>query len=214
MTPDKTLTLAQWFSPSFPIGAFSFSHGLEWLIEQGELTTPEDLYDWVEAILMDGTGRNDMIFLQTAYDTTNATQLAALNDLCIGFCSAAGRVVETVEQGCAFSRTLRDMGQSDLLDYAYPVAVGRAARLKDLPLDTTIRFYLHAFAANLVSAAVRRVPLGQTDGQQVLSRLNGRITKMAAEAQALSTQDLSNLTFAADIAAMKHETLYSKTFRS
>ncbi len=214
MTTDPTLTLAQWFSPGFPIGAFSFSHGLEWVIEQGELCTAQDLQDWVEAILVDGTGRNDMIFLSAAYDAETDQELTLLNDLCIGFCGAAGRVIETVEQGGAFCRTLRDMGQADMLPYAFPVAVGRAAHLNKLPLDMTVRFYLHAFAANLVSAAVRRVPLGQTEGQRVLSQLHGQIAELTGKAQELGPKDLSNTTFAADIAAMNHETLYSKTFRT
>lgn len=214
MSIEPNLTLAQWFSPGFPIGAFSFSHGLEWVIEQGELNTAEDLFDWVEAILMDGTGRNDMIFLSAAYEMETDAQLAALNDLCVSFCGAAGRVIETVEQGDAFCRTVREIGQVDMLNYAFPVAVGQAAKLMNIPVESTIQFYLHAFAANLVSAAVRRVPLGQTDGQKVLNQLHGRIADMTAQSKDLGTKDLSNITFAADIAAMNHETLYSKTFRS
>ncbi|THH35933.1 urease accessory protein UreF [Aliishimia ponticola] len=216
MTPgtDPALVLAQWFSPGFPIGAFAYSHGLEWLIESGDLATAQDLQDWIEVLLRDGTGKNDAIFVASAYDAETEDQMQMLDDLCRAYCSGLGRRVETVEQGGAFARTLRDMGAAEVPDMCYPVAVGRAARLAGLPLGLTIRFYLHAFAANLISAAVRRVPLGQVEGQRVLAALAPVIEGLSRAVPDLDLPDLGTTSFAAEIAGMAHETLYSKTFRT
>lgn len=214
MSTDPELTLAQWFSPGFPIGAFAYSHGLEWVISTGEMKTAQDLADWVEAILLHGTGRSDAILLGAAYDADDAAQLEAMNALCLAFCVSNGRRIETSEQGAAFCRTLRGMGQATLLDMAYPVAVGRASRILNIPLDMTTRFYLHAFAANLVSAAVRLVPLGQTEGQKVLLDLHGHIVQMVRDLAGSTVEDLHSSSFAADIASMQQETLYSRSFRS
>ncbi len=214
MTTDPVLTLAQWFSPGFPVGAFAYSHGLEWVIEQGDLASAADLEAWLEALLHHGTGRNDAIFLAAAWRAGDGAELDALHDLCRAFCTAQGRVTETLEQGAAFARTLRAMGAADLADYAYPVAVGRAAALKTLPLDLTLRFYLQAFAANLISAAVRRVPLGQSDGQRVLAALQPGIADLARASLTRTPDDLHASTFMADIAAMRHETLHARVFRT
>ncbi len=214
MSTDPALTLAQWFSPGFPVGAFSYSHGLEWVIAEGELVTADDLRDWIEAILVDGTGRNDAIFIEAAFDAQTPEQLEALNELCLAFCAASGRRIETAEQGVAFARTVSEMGQVDLLGYAYPVAVGRAAQLCHLPLDMVVRFYLHALASNLVSAAVRRIPLGQTEGQRVLYSLHTQIEELSRGVQPRSIDDLFSTLFAGDISAMKQETLYSRMFRT
>lgn len=214
MTTDPVLTLAQWFSPGFPVGAFAYSHGLEWVIEAGDLACATDLQTWLEALLHFGSGRNDAIFIVAAFGATGADELAALDDLCLAFCAARGRVTEAREQGAAFARTLRAMGTAKLPDHAYPVVVGRAAALAGLPLDLTLRFYLQAFAANLVSAAIRRVPLGQSEGQRVLAALQPGIVDLAKASLRRTPEDLQSSTFMADIAAMRHETLHARIFRS
>lgn len=214
MTTDPVLTLAQWFSPGFPVGAFAYSHGLEWAIEAGDLACAADLKAWLEALLQHGTGRNDAIFLVAGFAAQDAETLDALHELCLAFCSAQGRLTETREQGAAFARTLRAMGMAGLADHAYPVVVGHAAARRGLPLEMTLRFYLQAFAANLVSAAVRRLPLGQTDGQRVLAALQPGIETLARASLARTTDDLHGSAFMADIAAMRHETLHAKVFRT
>ena len=213
MPADPSLTLAQWFSPGFPLGAFAYSHGLEAAIVAGEGATPDDLAGWIATLLRHGSGRNDAILLCAAY-RASPHGLAALDDLCRALCAAAGRRVETDEQGAAFARTLRGIHGTALDDHCLPIAVGRAAALHALPLDAVLSFHLHAFAANLVSAATRRVPLGQVAGQRVLAGLHPVIAEVAAEATALGLDDLASTAFAADIAAMRHDTLPSRVFRS
>ncbi len=211
MSTDPALILAQWMSPAFPVGAFAFSHGLEAAIEDGRLNSAAEVEDWLRALLEEGSGMTDAVFLAHAYRGADLPDLA---DLCLGFCAAAGRVLETQEQGASFTRTLREMQGLDLPDLPYPLAVGRAAALQGVPLALTLRFYLSGFTANLISAAVRRVPLGQTEGQAMLARLHEVIEAIAARAPDIALDDLSATCFAADIAAMQHETLYSKTFRT
>ena len=211
MTTDPALILAQWMSPAFPIGAFAFSHGLEAAIDDGRLGSSSAVEDWLRCVLEDGSGAADAAFLAHAY---RGADLAELSELCRAFCAAAGRVLETDEQGASFARTLRSLHGLDLPDLPYPIAVGRAASLMTIPLDMTLRFYLSGFTANLISAAVRRVPLGQTEGQAMLARLHPVIEAVAAQAPGTALDDLSATCFAADIAAMQHETLYSKTFRT
>ncbi|MEP4197797.1 MAG: urease accessory protein UreF [Aliishimia sp.] len=214
MSTDPALILAQWMSPAFPVGAFAFSHGLEAVIEAGEVDTANALQEWLTALLQNGSAANDAVFVSHGYRAQTANDLKDLTDLCIGFCSSAGRVLETREQGASFARTLRKIDDHNLPDLPYPIAVGHAAALYGLPLPATLRFFLHGFVANLISAAVRRVPLGQTEGQRVLSALHPVIETTAESIQSKSLDDLTNTCFAADIAAMQHETLYSKTFRT
>lgn len=213
MTTDARLTLMQWFSPSFPVGAFAYSHGLEYAIDQGQIATPETLSLWLEDIVAQGSGRNDVILLRAAY-AADADGLAALDATARAFAASRERLTETLDQGIAFARTVDQVWATDVGPLCYPVAVGRAARLHMLPLDETAEFYLHAFVSNLVLAAVRLVPLGQTEGQAVLAALAPLIRDTAHAALEQSLDDLASNCFALDIAAMQHETQYSKVFRT
>ena len=210
---DAYLTLAQWFSPSFPIGAFSYSHGLETAILDGHVKSAADLTVWVADVLVHGTGRNDVILLATSY-AADPADLTALDELARALAPTQERLLEAVQQGAAFARTVRDVWGHDLPDMVLPLVVGAAAARQGLPLALTADLYLHGFASNLVSAAVRLVPLGQTEGQACLLDLKPTIKRIAAQALSLSIDDLGAATFAADICAARHETQYARIFRS
>jgi urease accessory protein len=130
------------------------------------------------------------------------------------FAASSERLLETTQQGDAFARTVAAIWDIQPKGRAYPVVVGQAARAQGLPLDLTAKAYLHAFAANLISAAVRLVPLGQTEGQKLLANLTPLIEDTAQAARDTELDDLASHCFAADIAAMQHETQYSKVFRT
>lgn len=213
MTSDAVLLLTQWLSPGFPVGAFAYSHGLETAIEHGYVLDGDTLRIWLEDILMHGGGASDVILLAAAF-RAESDQIAGIDETARAFAASAERLMETVDQGAAFARTVDAIWQTNLIALTYPVAVGRAARLQALPLDLTAQMYLHAFAANLVSAAVRLVPLGQTTGQKVLAGLADDIRQAAAQALTLTLDDLTSTCFAGDIAAMQHETQYSRVFRT
>lgn len=196
------------------MGAFSYSHGLEWAISQEEVTDPAQLRDWLTDILNHGAGRNDAILLAHAYRADSPADLTEIADLATAFNPSKERVLETTAQGAAFAKVTRTIWPGDLPDMPYPVALGAAARQHDLPLEETVAFYLHAFTANLVSAAVRFMPLGQTDGQAVLSFMAEIIDQTTARALRASLDDLGGCAVRADMASMLHETLNTRIFRT
>lgn len=210
---DAILTLAQWFSPSFPIGAFSYSHGLETAVTEGVVTDAATTRDWVGDVLQYGAGRNDVILLGAAFQADAAT-LADLDTLARALAPARERLLEAEQQGAAFARTVRDVWGHDVPDMVLSLAVGAAAARQGLPLDLTARTYLHGLAASLVSAAIRLVPLGQTEGQAILRDLRPLVQDVATDALARDIDALGAASFAADICAMRHETQYSRMFRS
>ena len=212
--PLALLTLTQWLSPSYPVGAFSYSHGLEWAVEAGQVTDAASFQLWLGDILQHGSGRNDAILLSAAYQAPDADALTLIDQLGRALAASSERLLETDLQGAAFCRTTADIWSVPGTDLIYPVAVGAAARAMHLPLADTLALYLHAFASNLTSAAMRLVPLGQTEGQSALAALARVCTDVAAAARSQTIDDLGSSCFLGDIAAMKHETQYSRLFRS
>lgn len=211
MTTDPVLTLAQWFSASYPIGAFAYSHGLEQAIADGQVADAESLSCWVETVLRHGSGANDALFIAAAFQG-DATQVDAVAR---AFVSSKERMMETDLQGAAFGQITGVLSEDDTLKgLTYPVAVGRAARLADLPLPLTISMYLQAFVSSLVSVGIRLIPLGQTDGHKIIASLSPMCTHVAQQAADGALDDLSSTAFAADIVAMRHETLSSRVFRT
>ncbi|NOR62070.1 MAG: urease accessory protein UreF [Rhodobacteraceae bacterium] len=206
--------LNQWFSPAYPVGAFSYSHGLEWVISEGEVSDAVSLKAWLMGVLTQGSGRNDAILLAHAYRAATSAALADIAELAAALSPSAERLLETTAQGAAFAKTTRAVWPAAVSDMPYPVAVGAAAQQHSLPLEDTIALYLHAFASNLVSAAVRFIPLGQTDGQKVLSELFETIDEITTYAQTATLDALGGCAFRADMASMLHETQTTRIFRS
>lgn len=213
MNTDALLTLTQWLSPGFPVGAFAYSHGLEQVIDRGDLASADALADWLEDTLQQGSGASDGLLLAAAY-RAEKSELPEIDALARSFAPSAERLTETIDQGAAFARTVDAVWETEIGPRCYPVAVGHAARLREIPLEAALEVYLHAFAANLISAAVRLIPLGQTEGQRVLARLAPKIHICAKTATEGTLDRLSSHCFALDIAAMHHETQYSKVFRT
>lgn len=214
MTTDPLLILSQWCSPAYPLGSFAYSHGLEVAIQDGRIATAAALEGWLADILAHGTGRTDAVLLHMAHGCTDAPAALAVDAQARAFAPASERLFESVQQGEAFSRTTADIWKLTLPPLTHPVAMGYAAGQLGLPALLTATLYLQAFTANLVSCAVRLVPLGQTEGQAVLYRLTplcGQIARIASEE---GPEGLMNAAFASDIAAMHHETLTHRTFRT
>ena len=215
MTTDAhILTLAQWFSPSYPLGSFAYSHGLETAIVAGQIDSAASLRDWLRDVLAHGSGRNDCILLRAAHRCDSLEAVMQIDAHARAFASTAERLAETLVQGGAFARTTAAIWGGEMPDVTHPVAVGYAARQMDMPLELTVQLYLLAFASNLVSAAVRLVPLGQTEGQGCLAALTPLCTEIAAETKGAGLDDLASTAFLSDIAAMRHETLQHRIFRS
>ncbi|HTI82110.1 MAG TPA: urease accessory protein UreF [Acetobacteraceae bacterium] len=212
-TQSKLLRLLAWLSPAFPTGAYAYSHGLEQAVEDGDIADGDTLRNWVTDILHHGSGRNDVILLRHAHRT--GTDVTMLNDLAVALASSRERRIETLDQGTAFVAAAAPWQVPRLPDrVAYPIAVGSIAGHHGIDEDTTAPAYLQAFAANLISAAVRLVPLGQTAGLRVLAALEPAILQVASATRTATLNDLGGCAFRSDIAAMRHETQYTRLFRS
>lgn len=213
-TDADLLTLTQWLSPAYPVGAFAYSHGLEWAVASGAVADADALRDWLEDVIRHGAGRSDLLFLAAAYRAETAAEVTLTDETCRAFAASKERKQETERQGAAFAATTAAVWGHDLPALAYPVAVGRAAALQTLPLNATVQMYLHALLSNLVSAAQRLMPLGQTEGQAVVRDLTPLCVAAADQALMASLEDLSGTAFLAEIASMRHETQATRIFRT
>jgi len=198
-------------SPTFPVGAFTYSHGLEWAVSSGQIEDRGSALNWIEACLRHGAGRNDAILLS---GVMSGDDVEELNALALALSSSHERHIETSAQGTAFVQTLAALGETDAQPRAYPIAVGLAALSQNCPERETIALYLQAFASNLVSACIRLVPLGQTDGQRIIAALQPIIEDVTDMAMSASLDDIGGCALAADIASMRHETQVVRLFRS
>ena len=202
-----------WLSPAYPIGSYSFSHGLEQAIESKIVSDKGSLFEWLCQILLFGSARNDAILLANAYRSSEE-KLGYLIEFAEAFAVSKERHLETVQQGTAFAKITQSVYDIPIPPCPLPIAVGYACKIENIDLNKLLPLYLHAFVANLISVAVRFIPIGQTDGQKILLRLFGKIEEIATQTVDLELDDLSNSCFLNDIDAMKHETMNTRIFRS
>lgn len=206
------MTLVQWLSPAFPTGAFAYSHGMEQVIADGGIRSGAELEVWLSDVLRFGAGKQDAVLLSAALESgADHDELAAF---CVALQPSAERLREVAEQGAAFARTVAAMTGTMVVERPLPVAVGAAAAGLGLPTQQVIALYLHAFASNLVSVAVRFVPLGQNDGQAALSRLHPLLAQLAEEAAGLGVDSIASAALGADMAAMRHEGMDVRIFKT
>jgi len=212
MEQGDLLKLSQWLSPGFPVSAYAYSHGLEAEIGLGRLTDGAGLGHWVAAVLAAGAGRSDAIVMLAARRGEAAPEV--LSDLAAALAGSRERLEETQAQGRALAETLERLGIGDGVARPYPVTLGLAARGLSLPDAVVAALYLQGFAGTLVSAAVRFVPLGQAEGQRVLQGLHPVIESVAEEACRAGLAGIGTAVFGADLAAMEHEGLEVRIFRT
>lgn len=225
------LDLMVWLSPAFPVGGFTYSHGLEWAIEDGTVIDAAGLEAWLGDVLRFGAGRNDAILFVEAYVAASAEdidRLAAAVELAHALQPTRERRLEAGAQGAAFVKAIEDSwatarfqavvaalaGRFETVPWTHPVAVATAAACHGIALADALPATLQAFAANVISAGVRAIPLGQTDGLRILRRLGPVIAGIVEDARVLGLDGLGGAAFRADIASMKHETQYTRLFRS
>ncbi|MBV9287034.1 MAG: urease accessory protein UreF [Hyphomicrobiales bacterium] len=218
------LPLMLWLSPAFPVGAYAYSHGLEWAVEAGDVGDARSLCGWLVDLLCFGAPRADAILFAAAFRAAEAADWRALcetNALAVALAASAERRLETTAQGSAFVTAARVAFDCEPLKrlaeeerVAYPAAVAAAAAGHGLPIEASLQAFVLALLANLVSAVVRLGPIGQSDGQKILATLLPRIRALARFSSASTLADLGSCAFRSDIAAMRHETQYSRLFRS
>jgi urease accessory protein len=218
--------LMTWLSPAFPVGAFSYSSGIEWAVEAGDIVDGATLQAWLASMLADGPGFCDGVFLAHAHRAAASADDATLREvaeLAAAFAPSRERHLETSAQGRAFIEIARAAWNCDGLDrlvaacdgaIVYPVAVGIVSSAHAIPLAPTMHAFLHALTSNWISAGSRLIPLGQTGSQRALAALEPVVAAAGRRALDAALDDLGSATFRADLAGMRHETQYTRLFRS
>jgi urease accessory protein len=198
--PAALLRLMSWLSPTFPVGAFAYSHGVEQAIHDGQIRDRETLRAWLAALLERGSAWNDAVLLSEAWRRTSASEdCAEVSELAAAMAGSRERHMETSLQGEAFGDAVSawkdaiEASAGEGSSTPYPIAVAVASAQHAIPLSGALSAYLHAFTSNLIQSALRLAPLGQKDGVATIAALEPVMS---------------------DIASMKHETLYSRVFRS
>lgn len=206
------LTLVQWLSPAFPTGAFAYSHGLERAIAAEDVTDAASFGIWLRNILHHGAGWQDAVLLCAALRAD--ADHDALDALARALQPSSERLQESADQGAAFARMVAGLTGRPLPPRLLPVTLGEAAAPLDLLSARVAQLYLQGFAGNLCTIATRHVPLGQTEGQGVLSRLLPDIETLGRRAATSTLDDLGGCALAADLAAFQHETQDVRIFRT
>ena len=227
LSPQQTIyTLQTWFSPSFPVGAYTYSHGLENAFEQGLVTNVDQAVDWIGEIISSGNGFADAVFALRAFDAAadnNSDDLSKIAEFAAAFSGTKELRLESEAQGAAFIEIIQKVepntGIKLLTDgwpgpYTYPVALGAAAGAIGIDRHALATAYLHGFVSNLASALVRIVPLGQTDGQRIISQLSKVVEQAVTNALTTKLTELSTSTLMVDLTSMQHEIQYTRLFRS
>lgn len=226
MPESALIRLMTWLSPSFPVGAFSYSHGLEYAVEAEMVFNVVTLESWLEDILLHGSGRADAILFAASWRACKSSNDKAWQnvvELGHAFAPSAELAMETRNQGAAFLKAVRETWPTENLQrlenaghrkIVYPIAVGAVCAIHDIALAKGLTAYLHGFITNIVSAGVRLIPLGQSEGLRVIANLEARILGHAVAMTDTTLDDLASSTPLADICSMRHETQATRIFRS
>lgn len=209
-TNTDILTLSQLLSPAFPVGGFAYSHGIEAAIENGVIATADTLQAWLLGVLEHGGGRSDAVLLNMAY----GGDCAQVDTQARAFATSRERLMETDLQGAAFCDAVEAVWDIPMGRLCYPVAVGHVAKAMGLDPELCTALYLQSFVGNLCAAAMRLVPLGQVDGQKVQTALKPVCAKIGQDSLGANEGQLCSNAWGSDIASMRHETQYSRVFRS
>ena len=223
------LRLQSWLSPAFPTGSYSYSHGLEWAVEAGHVHDLESLVEWLDADLCHGSVRNEAILFSEAWRSAincDRPKLLEIAELAAAFRGTAEFALESSQQAAASLAVLRRVWPDPLLDWlaqvlherqvspALAVVLGVRSARQGVPADLALPAFLQSYIGNLVTAAVRLIPLGQTAGQLAIAELEEAVLAASARAKNGTIEDLGSAAFMVDLASMAHETQYTRLFRS
>lgn len=226
LTPGNLLTLLQLSSPALPIGAYSYSEGIETLATNGTIAARAALLHWLEQELRTGSIRLETAILRWSYEAAAAPdndQIERWNQWLSALRETAEMRSQSWQMGRSLLRLFADLEPELARQFPactrhegcnFAIAYSLVAQAWQIPLEAAAIAFLHSWAANLISAAVRAVPLGQTEGQRLLQQLTEPIQTAHAEVAAMEEADLMACNWGASLASMQHETLYSRLFRS
>ena len=211
--PQRLLQLLAFVSPAFPIGSFAYSHGLERAIDEGIVKSADDVREWIESLLTFGSGWNDAVLFSVTYDASEEAR-REIDELAQALAATRERALETSDLGQSFAKSAEVLLLKTTELQTYPVVVAATCSELGIGKHEGLLAFLQAFSNNLIAVALRLVPLGQTNGLEIMRVLMPVIAETAARAMNSALDDLGSSTLLSDIASMKHETQYSRVFRS
>ncbi len=229
LAPDALLRLQSWLSPALPIGSYSYSHGLEQAVELGHVNDLASLLEWLKADLRYGSVRNEAIFFSEAWNSASSGERARLlevAEVAAAYRGTAEFALESSQQAAACLTVLRRVWPDPVLEWlsetlaergippALAVVLGARLAKEGVPLNFALPAFLQSYVANLVTAAVRLIPLGQTAGQRALAELESEVLKASARTDRDTLTDVGSAAFVLDLVSMAHETQYTRLFRS
>lgn len=223
VTDADLFRLMAWTSPAYPVGGFSYSHGIEMAVEEGRLKKQADLVAYIASVLRQGAGRVDAVLFAEAHRAPDEEALDEIAELAFAWRGTAETALESTQQGGSFaSVTVSCWPDARFAAFAarhrgrlsHAVAFGAAAGMAGIPLRPALFAFLQGFCANLVSAGVRLIPLGQTDGQIATAALQPIISECADAALTTPLEELGTAAPLLDMLSMRHETQYTRLFRS
>ena len=223
------LLLQLWLSPAFPVGSYSYSHGLESAVESGIVKTRHDLERWIGGVLAFGSGRSDALLLRETHQAVATRAIPRFVELAAFAAALKGTAelaLEAEAQGAAFQKALAAgwpflVMREPFLAIAqagirppYVIAFAAAAALAGIEMRLAVLSYLQAFIGNLISAALRLMSLGQSEGVSTLATLAERLPDLVATLEAVPFDDIGSAALAVDVCSARHETQYTRLFRS
>ena len=207
MSLAKLLQLA---SPALPVGAYSYSGGLEAACEAGVVSDAASAERWIGDVLEFSVARMEapMVFRMMKDQEWNEVFLASRE--------TAELRAETVQMGYSLNRLFEDLGLGEVPveEPSFPAAFAYAAAQWKIEPEAALQAYLWAWLENQVMAAVKAVPLGQTDGQRILLSLGDRLSSLAKKSMRMKDEDIGNFSPGLAMLSARHETQYSRLFRS
>ena len=204
---DPHQILQVWFSSSFPIGSYAYSHGLEALIDDKKIKNKDDVKEFLDALLFYGTLRNDYIFMKSVYKGEQ------INELILASASSKERQIEMIDMGNSFRKIMKDSWELSLPENtSFIYCLAKAGLHFDIKFDDLIKFYLQSFISNLINVCVKHIPMSQKDGQSLNVIFINQIQEFLTHSDKLTLKDIGTTFFIGDIFAIKHENLDSRIY--
>ncbi len=204
---DPLQILQIWFSSSFPIGSYAYSHGLEALIDNKKIKNKDEVKEYLNALLFFGTLRNDFIFIKSIYDGEE------IDELILASATSKERKIEMIDMGNSFRKIMKDSwGLALPENTSFIYCLAKAGLYFNINFDDLIKFYLQSFITNLINVCVKHIPMSQKDGQIINVNFIDQIQKFLTQSKHLTLNDVGSTFFIGDIFSIKHERLESRIY--
>ena len=204
---DPLQILQIWFSSSFPVGSYAYSHGLEAIIDNKLINNKNDVEEFLNALLFNGTLRNEYIFIKSIYEGKE------INNLILSSASSKERQIEMVDMGNSFRKIMKQSWDLELTENtAFTYCLSKAAIHFNIKFEYLIKFYLQSFISNLINVCVKHIPISQKDGQKLNVIFINKIQDFLRKSEKLNLEDIGSTFFIGDLFSIKHENLETRIY--